>query len=500
MTTKQLQQLSVALKSKGSIPVAYDESKDKDRFWDSDPCDDVIPTVPGFVSDCVYYLRGCEVASLFVVWSSLFAIASAVKRDAWMKWMDKQLYANLYLMICAPAGAVKKNTAIDLAVNLLDYLDDDVREVANDPNIEGMKRINPFVSKASPEALITAMSPTAQRATEFVFTDPNGNPMYDAAGEPLKYYPRSELSICQHEMISFVGRSSYMESLIPFLLNVYDAPLRWSNNTQVRGKEELREVLVNFIGGITPAALKLTLPEAATADGFLSRCLVIYQSHTEREYFRPLVPEGAPSIEELRKRLAWIAANTFGEWDFSPEAEDWARSWYHRYKQQLNVDGLLMGINSRKDTILYRVALCIRWSRYDRSDRFIHVQDLIDAERLLFRTSSEAIPIYRMLLDQHGGDKSLKTEEFICRVKTINRTELIQRAHVPAEDAYYAVTRLVNEGLVEITLNGKKIPESIRDPKETYHWIGVEPDKRTLDPISSPVVLRKRKGPINGKT
>jgi hypothetical protein len=498
MTTKQLQQLSVALKSKGSIPVAYDESKDKNRFWDADPCDDVIPTVPGFVSDCTYYTRGCEVASLFVVWSSLFAIASAVKRDAWMKWRDSQLYANLYIMICAPAGAVKKNTAIDLAVDLLDYLDDDVREIANDPNIEGMKRINPFVSKASPEALITAMAPGAQRATEFVFTDPNGNPIYGADGDPLKYYPRSEIAICQHEMISFVGKSSYMESLIPFLLNVYDAPLRWSNNTQVRGKEELREVLVNFIGGITPAALKLTLPEAATADGFLSRCLVVYQSHTEREYFRPVIPDGAPSKDELRKRLAWIAANTFGEWDFAPDAEDWARSWYHRYKQQLNVDGLLMGINSRKDTILYRVALLIRWARYDRSDRLVHVQDLIDAERLIFRTSCEAIGIHRMLLDSRGGDKSLKTEEFISRVKKISRTELIQRAHVPAEDAYYAVMRLASEGLIEITLDGKKINESLRNPKEIYQWIAPEPDNRKFATGSSPVVLRKKKGPING--
>jgi hypothetical protein len=477
MTTEQMVQIAEGFGSfTGDIPKASDENLDPDRFWESDPCDDVIPSHKGFVSDCIYYTRGREVASLFVVWSSLFAVAGAVKRDAWLQWADSQLFANLYFMIVAPAGAVKKNTAANLAIDLLDYLDTEVLDITKDTNIAGMKKINPFMSKATPEALVTAMMPEAQRGKQFIFTNKDGSAVTDGNGEALKYYPRSEICIAQHELSTFAGKSSFMDSLIPFLLNMYDSPLRWSNSTQIRGKEELREVLVNFMGNITPAALKETLPVAATADGFLSRCLIVYQAFTERSFFRPVVPKNAPRKPELRKRLAWIAANTFGAWDFTPEAEDWARRWYTHYKNQLSMDGLHMGVKSRLDVILYKTALLIRWQRYERDDQFIHVCDLEDANALLTRTFSEAVPIYRMLFDDKAGDKSLKVEEYIKRVGTVSRTDLIQKAHVPAEEAYYAVNRLAQEGLIRIYNGSRQLSESVRAPQEIYVWDNTRAD------------------------
>ena len=502
MTCGQLQQLAEDYdKNQKTAPIAADERCDPSIFWEADPCDKLIPTAPGFVSDCVYYTRGREVPTLYVIWSALFAIAAAVKRDAWIKWADKQLYTNLYLMIAGPAGAVRKNTAIDLAIDLLDYLDEEVQTVTGEADIAGMKRINPFTSRATPEALVTAMLPESGRSVEFDFTTQQGDAYLDANGKPIRFYPRSEISICQRELITFIGKQNYMDSLIPMMLDLYDCPRQWHYKTQTRGTEELREVMVNFIGGITPAALKLMLPVSATADGFLSRCLVVYQSSSAREFFRPRVPESAPKVPELRERLAWIAGNTFGEWDFTEDAEEWMEHWYHRHKQQLVLDGLFMGIRSRIDAILYRVAALIRWQRYDRSaiDNRIDVQDLVDAERLLHYTFQTAIPIYRMLLDERGGDKSLKTEEYIRRVKRTTRLELIQQAHVPAEDASMAVARLVQEGLIKIFVDGKQTFEPSRNTKEVYQWIESETsdEERTLaikmKPRSAPVAIRTRR-------
>jgi len=496
MTPRQLRELGDRLQSNVTLaPIAADESKATDKFWDSDPCDDVIPTARGFVSDCIYYHRGREAPSLYTVWASLFAVASAVKRDAWLAWADGRMFANLYVMIVGPAGAVKKNTAIDLAAQLLDGLEVEVKDLTGDDNIAGMKVITPFVSTASKEALVTAMMPSNQRGPAFDFTMPNGDAMLDDAREPIRYTPRSEIAICQRELGAFIGRSSYMDSMMPYLTDMFDAPDRMAALTQTRGKEELLDVLVNMIGATAPAALKETLPTAALADGFLSRCLIVYQSCTDREFFRPKVPAQAPNKQELKKRLAWIAANTFGEWDMSPEAEEWMQQWYHKYKQQLRTDGLFMGVRSRLDVIMLRIALLIRWQRFERGNSFIQLQDLKDAERLIHRTFQESIPIYRMLFDKNSNDKSLKTEEFIRRVKRIQRSELIQRAHVPAEDAFYAVQRLLSEGLITITLKGQRIEESRREPTEIYTWVGEELDDRVLNDKPAPEIFVARRMP-----
>jgi hypothetical protein len=337
------------------------------------------------------------------------------------------------------------------------------------------------------------MMPENQRGKAFEFVEENGDVMVDDEGNALRYNLSSEIAICQPEFCSFAGKSSYMEGLIPYLLNMFDAPKRWARVTKNSGTEVLEDVLVNMIGGSAPAAVKESLPVPATADGFLSRCLIVYQSSTSKEYFKPTIPDLAPTMLELRKRLAWIASNTFGEWEFSDEAEAWLSHWYHQYKVQLLSDGLFMGVKSRLDVIMYRVATLIRWQRYERDDNLVHLRDVQDAEKLLTKTFREAIPMYRMLFDRKASDKSLKVEEHIKRVKHVDRMSLIRNAHVPAEEAYYAVERLKSEGLITITLNNVEQDESTRSPKEIYHWVEELEERRVLnDKPNSTIFTRKQ--------
>ena len=79
-------------------PVPYDEDQDPDQFWERDPSDGILPQTKGWMNDVVYYFRGREVAKLFMIWSSLFCIASAVKREAWINDADEQMFCNLYFL------------------------------------------------------------------------------------------------------------------------------------------------------------------------------------------------------------------------------------------------------------------------------------------------------------------------------------------------------------------------------------------------------------------
>ncbi len=447
--------------------VPFDESKDPNVFWDPDPMDDVVPKQRGIISDMIYYTRGHEVASIFVVWAGLFALSSAVKREAWCKFADKKLFTNIYAIITSPPGIVKKNTAIDLAVNMLKNIDIEIK----DKNIKKMKMGKPFTGKATPEALVTQMLPKNRPGRTFTFVDEGGMPMYDSKGRPIQYKVKSEMAVAQRELAQLFGKQTYMEGLINFFLDAYDSPDDLDILTQARGMETLSQVYLTFIGAIAPAALKGSLPEQITGDGFLSRCMVVYQATTARLFSRPRIPEGAPTMKQLRQGLAWIMGNTFGEWDLSKDAEEWYDSWYRRFRKQLEIDGMFQGAKGRFPVILLKIATLFRWQRPDRSDNLIHLEDVVDAEHLLKQTFNVSMPMYKVLFNAEGTDTSLKVETYIEKKEQCSKADLLSKAHILAADAEVAIQQLWAEGKIVCTLDGVLQEEPTLRSKEVYVWI-----------------------------
>ena len=100
-------------------PVPYDEDKLPSKPWKVDPWDDVLPSDPGFLTDVVLALRGTSIPTAFALWTAILVIATAVKREAWMKWYPKPLYGNLYLMLVSPPRLNKKSSCISFGERLL---------------------------------------------------------------------------------------------------------------------------------------------------------------------------------------------------------------------------------------------------------------------------------------------------------------------------------------------------------------------------------------------
>jgi len=479
------------------MPEAADEDDDPEKFWLPDPADGVLPSQRGFITDVVYYYRGREVPKLFMIWSSLLCIAAAVKRDAWIDDADAKLFTNLYFLIVGDSGS-SKNTATDFMAEMLDYFELHVKGVTNDINIPHFKVMNPFTNGATKAGLIDAMLPMNKREPGgWIPITPNGTPLDFEGSHPKQYYQTSEIAVIQEEMSTFMNRQLFMDDLLPWLIKAYDPKDRDGYSSRGGKRLELRNTLVNMAGNTTPVALKTTLPSGVQNDGFLSRTILVYQDHSDHEFARIRVPEGAPRKEDLKRNLAWIAATTWGAWTLTDEASAWYVRWYHENWTEVRSSGILSGLKTRHKVYVLKLAALIRWQRYDRSDQLIHLCDLTDAARLLEYTVSKATPLYMMLLDPKASDKTLKVEEIIRREGVISRRDLIEKSHVHGDDVIYAVSRLYGEGLIEVHIrpNAAKPFEKSKpcgDTRERYTWVGRKRSSYAeLIESSEPTVRRK---------
>ena len=458
---------------------ASDESRCSDKFWKEDPGDAYVPTSRGLISDLVYYTRGMEVPTLFVIWSALYAISTLVKREVWFDWFPSKLYTNFYTMIVGPAGIVKKNTAIDLAAAMLSRTEDYIL----DAQMKEIKRLTLVRDKSTPEALLQSLDPSRRPGQDFQLSDASGNPMTDKNGAPIMYYKTSEMGIMAHELAAMIGKQQYQTGFIENLLTLYDTHDVFYWDTVKRGRVKLRNMHTTFIGATTPDGFKGSIPTVARGDGFLARCIVVYQSTTMRRFHRPRHVPGAPTIEDLSKRLAWIGETSMGGYDFSPEADAAFALWYEDFKDMLDKDIAYQGMRSRLDVLLRKVALLIRLQRYDATDRVISLQDFEDARRLVMHTTHESFPLLRSITV--GDDPQLvnitKIEDYIRRRVRVSRKDMMQHGHMRADELSVCVDTLVGEGKVAVYRKrhpnddeATLVNSTSRDSSEIYVWIAPE--------------------------
>jgi hypothetical protein len=451
-------------------PKPFEES-DESRFWSyTDPGDAALPSSGGLIRDMVFFLRGTEAPTLFTIWSTLWAISTALKREAWVKWFTGELFTNYYTLLIGPAGLVKKSFSVDVACTALRGM----RRFVPDTQLREMKHIALVTGKATPEALLEAMIPKKKRGPEFHIRGPDGAPLYDERGRPIMYRKTSEVGIALSELASTIGRKDYSKGFIEDLLDLYDPRERWLWRTVKRGAVVLRKTHTTLIAASTPSGFRQSVPAVATSDGFLSRSIICYQSWTEREFPEPIACETGPTEEDLQRRLGWIAGNVIGEFTLSTEAKAYFADWYHRMRERLKIDISMQGVHSRMDIMLRKISLLMRAQRYDPvgDNREISLADVKDAEKLIRLTWNESTALVRSLVSSSATEDSGKVEEFLRKNGRMKRTEILKNAHVEAQDLNVIIDQLFQEGRVRIMLNGKPQEFPSRNGSETYEWTG----------------------------
>jgi hypothetical protein len=453
-------------------PVPFDESAVAKPFWKPDPNDEILPARKGFLTDCVFRHRGKEITTLFTVWSTLFVLSSAIKREAWVRFGSKRLWTNFYCILVGPAGIAHKTEAINDACDLLDMFVEHIEE----EDFRIMKTINVISDKASPEALLEALHPKNKEprgVQGFFFKDANGDFKLDkTTGRRLWYSKTAEAAIVAHEFSTLAGNQKYNTGLTDNLLALYDCDRPFSWRTVKRKKVELRNLHTTLIAGTTLTSFRTSVSEGTRSDGFLSRTTVVYCPRTEgRRFSRPRTVPGAPTQDELAERLEWIVRYAIGEFDLSSEADAYYDRWYNAWRDELENDSQYQGIKSRMNVLVLKIALLLRAARYDSRDRIIDEQDIKDAIMIIKKTWFEAMPMFRGF---EGDVKPFigRLEEFIRTKGEIDKVRLMRQGKFSAAEIREGATMLCEEGKVEIRLGDEVRSYPGTNSKEVYRWIG----------------------------
>jgi hypothetical protein len=435
-------------------PKPYIETMAEGEHWLPDYYDQAIPRQRGFITDFIYHTRGCETPTLACIWTALWVMSSAIKREAWIKWDIGNLYTNQFIVIIGPAGAVRKTTVISvLGLPILRSF----KQFIDDKQLSLMKHLTIIKDMTTAESLIDRIVPENKPGEDFYLRNKKGEPIVGSDGKNVQYRRTSECAIVSSELSTLLGRRSYQEGFSQLLLDLYDCHSDWDCSTLTRGTKTLRNMHTTLIAATTVDSLRSSLPDGARGDGFLSRIVPVYVPSTRRSYDEPFIPKNAPDRTELAKRLAWIASTTIGEYTFSEEAKILRKSWYSFFKAQMEEHPQFAGAWSRMDINLYKVAMLLRVQRYDASNRTIELQDLLEAIRIMDLTYFS----FPFLMSQVDADDMMRltflVEDFLKRHEKATRATLMKRLNAGSEILTMALEEMLQRQVIEAFFDGQAI-------------------------------------------
>ena len=450
----------------------YWKSNLADPTWEHEPGDEIAPR--GFVGDFILSLKGIGTTTLFSLWTGLFVVSSVIRRAAYIEWFPKPLVGNLYVVLSAPPGVLKKTTLIDYASSLLRnfpyYL--------SNPALANQKRPPLLQGEITPEALHYRLVPE-----ETSWFDPVRKQFVRQEGE-------SHLIILASELANVLDTRSYKEALVGMLTSLYDGRQEGDErHTRKDGPTRLRNVFVNLLGGLTPDQMR-ELPEIVLGGGFMSRTILVYQERPTRIYPIPRSIPGAPDVEELSKRLAWIAEHCYGQYILSEEAYEVYDQWYRWFVREVmdpksSVTGEERNRMARMDTLLLRVAMLLRAQRYEIGNE-IERQDIELAKEILMYTHRQNVDTVEQVSspqDARAWSHFLqRVLTFIQKNGTVRRPTLLQRMYKwgNTKKVNEAVQQLHDMGCVRIfNKKGDVQSEVGRATSEVYEFVKGLPS--TLD-------------------
>lgn len=435
-------------------PIAFDDQK-VDRFWLPEAWDDKIPP-PGFISDFVLMTRGVETPTKLSIWTAIWVLSSALKREVWLEWYPSPLYPNFYVILVGPPKIVAKSTAAKFGEKVLSHF----HEYIPDPLLQIVKEVNLLRSKATPESLSIALAPKKVPVI-------NGS-------EVSQIDRGSQLTMVVSELSTFLGKQKYQGGLIDRLTDLYDCKDEDDELTIGRGFNKFYNVYFTMLGATTRQHLEESIPEEAFGGGFMSRTVLAYQETSTRDYATPKAVKGGPTIEDMRKRLAWIGQTCQGQYRLSEEAMRYYESWYHDFKKALakEVDDPKSAMKHRYDLHLLKLSLILRAQEYEPGN-IIELRHLVNAQELLDATYNGS----KASVQNIGISKDLATvnkiRDVMRKFQRRTRRQLmtyVSGSGINAQMVTDSVTYLQQLGNLEIRRDGQIVDFPSTNGNEVYLW------------------------------
>jgi len=315
------------------IKKAFGLHDPKDVEGPTEPFEELIPA-RGWLRKYYEYTLGSEPPAVFHFMCALTVLGASLERGVYFDKGFYRVYPNMATVLIAPTGRCRKTSATNIALSLARAVE-----------------VNVLSERITPEALVTGLG---GRDTS----------------TGLVYAP---------ELAVFLGRSKYLEGMVPLLTSLFDCPDTWKSTTIGRGASKLDQVALSLLGASTLEWFIEALPREAFSGGFMARLLFVVQEDTDREFAIP--EKGLGHLwERLREQLE-VIRGLRGEVVMHPDARKWYLSWYSKHHKSPIVDEKFAGYHERKPDHLLRIAYLLRVA--ETKTLTLHQSDLEHALHIL---------------------------------------------------------------------------------------------------------------------
>ncbi len=274
-----------------------------------------------FLRDFGSLTEGTEIPPEFAIWSGISAVSAILSRRVWLDMGTYIIYPNLYVVLIAGPGVMKKSTALDMACGFLRQVEPGVNMVAQ---------------TITPQGLIEALQVPG--------------------GVSEGYIVASELS-------TFLNQDSYKGGLGALITTLYDCPSRYVYRTKGRGEEVLNNVCLSLFGATTIDWLRTTIPADAIGGGLLSRIQFIYITKGPPPVLWTTFDQRKRAVAERIVRTLGRYRVIGGECKVTPDARAEAERDYFEFRRNspLCSDKYLAGYASRRQIHILKLAvvLCV---------------------------------------------------------------------------------------------------------------------------------------------
>lgn len=285
------------------------------------------------------------------------------------------------------------------------------------------------------------------------------------------------------EMVKFLGRERYAQTMPTFLTDLYDSPdIRTGGGTLSNPKSRLQRVFVNLLTASTPSWLIRAVNPDVIEGGFTSRVIFVVSEKPKRSSPWPEKPDEelyARCIDSL-KSIRRDASN-LSRIQISEGARSRFVAWYK--SRELRRDPFRSSFQSREDGHVLRMAamLCINEGSWE-----IQAAHITSAVRIITETREDGASIFegtgtnsRLVIGIDAlRDKLLAAGLGGCKQSEL--TKALQR-HMNADELKTALNIMHDLGMVQCFENvqvGRGRPVNL--------WRGLAPlvDSKSLDRIA----------------
>lgn len=249
----------------------------------------------GFVDLC----SNSEIPPIFALWSGVAGISCALGRRVWIDLGRFSVYPNMYILLVAGSGRMRKSTSIDQITRIITKLEPP-------PNL--------IAQKITPESFIQAMrGPSdpkkllAEVCTAFGFAD---------------------------EMATFLNKASYEAGLAALLITFFDCKDRFEYRTKGGGREILENVCFGLLAASTLEWVRSGIPEEAVGGGLTSRIIFVYSNSPPTPVAIPTFTDPERLLLEGLIKTLHLVSRLDGEVKLTQEAWDYYKEIYEKWNTE----------------------------------------------------------------------------------------------------------------------------------------------------------------------